>query len=61
MRDNAVPFGSTALEIIDRYARHYDFPVGYGFPVGHEADNLALVVGRTATLTVDATGARLQA
>ena len=59
MRDNTVPFGSTALEIIDSYARLYDFPVGYGFPVGHEADNQALVVGSNARLTVDASGARL--
>jgi len=59
MRDNAVPFGQSAEEIIDAYARRYDFPVGYGFPVGHEADNRALVVGRAARLTVDAAGARL--
>ena len=59
MRDNTVPFGSTALEIINAYARRYDFPVGYGFAIGHEADNLAVVVGQTLTLTVDATGAKL--
>ena len=59
MRDNAVPFGSTALEIIDSYARRYDFPVGYGFPIGHEAENAAVVVGQTVRLTVDAEGARL--
>ena len=59
MRDNVIPFGSTALEIIDRYARLYDFPVGYGFPVGHEADNLAMVVGQTVQLTVNGVGARL--
>jgi hypothetical protein len=29
--------------------------------VGHEADNLALVVGQTVTLTVDAAGGRLTA
>ena len=60
MRDNTIPFGSTALEIIDSYARRYDFPVGYGFPVGHEADNRALVVGQTVQLTVDASGAQLR-
>ncbi len=59
MRDNAIPFGSTAHEIIDRFARLHDFPVAYGFPIGHEADNLALVVGQRATLTVNADGARL--
>ena len=61
MRDNAIPFGSSAWEIIDRYAQQYDFPVAYGFPVGHEADNLALVVGQTVTLAVDEAGARLTA
>ena len=59
MRDNAVPFGSEAWEIIDRFARMHDFPVGYGFPTGHEADNLALVVGQSVTLTVGPGGARL--
>lgn len=59
MHDNAVPFGHTALEIIAAYARHYNFPVGFGFPVGHEADNRALVVGQTVRLEVDETGARL--
>jgi len=33
--------------------------VAYGFPTGHEADNLALVVGQKATLTVRADGATL--
>ncbi|MET4076598.1 LD-carboxypeptidase [Hymenobacter sp. UYCo722] len=59
MRDNAIPFGSKAYEIIDRYARMYDFPVAYGFPTGHEADNLALVVGQPVTFVVSAAGARL--
>lgn len=59
MRDNTIPFGSEAWEIIDRFAQMYDFPVAYGFPTGHEADNLALVVGQPTTLTVSAAGARL--
>ena len=59
MRDNTVPFGQDAYEIIDHYAQRYAFPVGYSFPVGHEADNRALVVGRPATLVVDATGSQL--
>jgi muramoyltetrapeptide carboxypeptidase len=59
MRDNTIPFGSAAEEIIDSYAGLYHFPVGYGFPVGHEADNMALVVGREARLEVGPSGARL--
>ena len=59
IKDNAVPFGQSAYEIIDYYAQRYDFPVGYGFPVGHEANNQALVVGRPATFTVAAGGSSL--
>jgi muramoyltetrapeptide carboxypeptidase len=59
MRDNAIPFGQEAYEIIDHYAQRYSFPVGYGFPVGHEADNRALVVGRPATLAVGPGGSTL--
>ena len=61
MRDNTVPFGASAHEIIDSYARQYGFPVGYGFAIGHEATNEALVVGGHAVLVVDAAGARLTA
>ena len=59
MRDNTIPFGQEAYEIIDHYAQRYSFPVGYGFPVGHEADNRALVVGRPATLAVGPGGSTL--
>ncbi|GAB2709907.1 peptidase S66 [Hymenobacter frigidus] len=59
MRDNTIPFGTTTAEIIDSYARLYDFPVAYGFPIGHEAENVALVVGQTVRLAVDGSGALL--
>lgn len=59
MRDNTVPFGQKAYEIIDHYARQYNFPVAYGFPTGHEAENMALVVGRPARLVVNNSGAAL--
>jgi muramoyltetrapeptide carboxypeptidase len=59
MRDNAVPFGQTAYEIIDHYAQRYSFPVGYGFPIGHEPSNEAVVVGRSVTLAVGPAGSQL--
>jgi muramoyltetrapeptide carboxypeptidase len=59
MRDNAVPFGHSAYEIIDHYARLYHFPVGYNFPIGHEPTNEAVVVGRPVTLTIGPAGSRL--
>jgi len=61
MRDNATPFGSEAYQIIDHYARQYSLPVGYGFPIGHEPSNEALIVGQTMQLEVTPTGSRLSA
>ncbi|OUJ70158.1 S66 peptidase family protein [Hymenobacter crusticola] len=57
--DNSVPFGQTPYEIIQTYAGKYNFPVAYGFPVGHEPQNMALVCGRTAQMIVDAAGVRV--
>jgi muramoyltetrapeptide carboxypeptidase len=39
------PFGKTALEIIEESLMDYDFPIVYGFPAGHLADNRALILG----------------
>jgi muramoyltetrapeptide carboxypeptidase len=55
MRDNAVPFGRTAYEIIAEHVATYDFPVGFGFPTGHEPLNTAFLHGGRAELIVDAT------
>ena len=58
-QDNRVPFGQTPAQIVAAHAARYGYPVAYGFPVGHEARNLALVVGRRARLEVGPAGAQL--
>jgi muramoyltetrapeptide carboxypeptidase len=58
-QDNTVPYGQTPNEIINHYASKYSFPVAHGFPIGHEAQNMALICGREARLVVDETGAQL--
>ncbi|GAB3233441.1 LD-carboxypeptidase [Hymenobacter seoulensis] len=55
-QDNAVPYGQTPHEIINQYAGAYGFPIAHGFPVGHEPDNQALIVGRMARLVVQEQG-----
>lgn len=58
-QDNAVPYGQSPGEIIQHYASQYGFPVAHGFPVGHEAHNMALLCGRPARLTINAAGTQL--
>ena len=45
MRDNTVPFGKTAEEIIADVVAEYNYPVYFGFPAGHIDRNLALPLG----------------
>jgi len=59
-QDNQVPFGKTAYEIIEEAVADYDFPVCYGFPVGHEVDNWAMPCGREVSLSVEEYGVSLK-
>ncbi len=59
-QDNNVPFGKTANEIIQEAVADYDFPVCYGFPVGHEPENWAMPVGRDVILEVKTDGVFLK-
>ena len=52
MRDNEVPFGKTAQEIIWDAIKEYHFPVAFGCPAGHFADNRTLVMGNKAELMI---------
>lgn len=53
MNDNTIPFGKTAEEIIEEHTSEYDYPIVFGFPAGHIADNRALILGRTVQLEAD--------
>lgn len=59
MRDNAVPYGMTAEEIVFDAVKSYKYPVLFGFPAGHIKENLPLIMGREAVLDVNAEGSSL--
>lgn len=59
MRDNTVPFGKTAYEIIQEHVAEYSFPLGFGFALGHEVYNPAVPVGVNSMLRVREEGAEL--
>lgn len=60
MNDNAVPFGSTAEEIIYEHLKEYDYPVCFGFPAGHSDRNLPLIIGGNANFIVNSSGFQLE-
>ena len=53
MKDNTIPFGKTAEEIIAEHVFEYDFPVCFGFPAGHITENHLLAMGGYAELIVE--------
>jgi len=53
MKDTPRPFGKSIVEMITEHVSEYNYPVCFGFPAGHEKENLALKIGSTYTLKVE--------
>jgi muramoyltetrapeptide carboxypeptidase len=53
MKDNAIPFGKTAAQIISETVAEYHYPVCFDFPCGHIHDNRSILLGADALLEVD--------
>lgn len=60
MKDNTIPFGKTAYEIIADQVKEYEYPVVFGAPVGHEPKNLSVLIGRRYKLSAAAKEVRLE-
>jgi muramoyltetrapeptide carboxypeptidase len=45
MKDHSIPFGSTWEEIIMESVSSYNYPVIFGVPAGHGAENYPLEMG----------------
>ncbi|WP_199120949.1 LD-carboxypeptidase [Pedobacter sp. ASV28] len=53
IEEEKIPFGQTPEEVIWELVAQYDYPVCFHFPTGHIADNRAMVLGKTVSLTVE--------
>ncbi len=52
MKDNAIPFGKTAEEIVLDAVKEYKYPVCFNFPSGHIETNFAIYLNKKAELVV---------
>jgi muramoyltetrapeptide carboxypeptidase len=60
VKDTERPFGQDAYQVIHSLVKEYDYPVCFGFPVSHDAENYALKIGFRCTLKVSHDGVTLK-
>jgi muramoyltetrapeptide carboxypeptidase len=60
MKDNAVPFGKTAEQIVFDAVKDYKYPVCFNFPAGHITKNMAFYIGKKAEITINKKGSELK-
>lgn len=51
--EESIYFGQTPEEVIWELVKEYNYPVCFYFPSGHIADNRAMVLGKTVSLSVE--------
>lgn len=59
MKDNVIPFGFTAEEIIRNAVDEFDYPVCFGCPAGHIDNNIPLIIGAEAHLKIEPSGCEI--
>lgn len=55
MKDNTIPYGKNAEEIIFDAVKEYNYPLCFNFPAGHIEKNMALYFGKKAKLEITKT------
>jgi len=59
MKDNDIPWGKNANQIIADVTKEYSFPILYNFPVGHFHDNRAIIIGKQVSLEINKVSSKL--
>ena len=59
MKDNKIPYGKSAEEIIFDAVKEYNYPVCFNFPAGHIKRNLAFCIGKNVKMKVSENGAKI--
>ncbi len=56
IKDTKPSFGKSVEEIVHEHVEDYEYPVAFGFPVGHENRNFPVPVGHISELSVTEDG-----
>ncbi len=59
LKDTEQPFGKSVEEIILSHFEYRKIPIAFNFPAGHISDNRALILGKSITLDVTESGAKI--
>jgi len=59
MEDTKIPWGKSIEDTISEVFEGYDYPLFFGFPAGHIADNRAFYIGRQASISLKGNKATL--
>lgn len=57
--EDDIPFGKSVYEVVAEHVSEYNFPLAFGFPIGHEKVNLAIRFGDQVQLSVNSEFARI--
>lgn len=56
MHDNSIAFGQSVEEMILEHTNTCNCPAAFGFPAGHQPQNLSLILGRETAIEVNKNG-----
>lgn len=56
MNDNTIKYGKSAEEIVHEHMSEFQIPVCFGFPAGHQFENMPLIFGREISMDVKEEG-----
>lgn len=59
INEGDTPFGESWQEVIKKITEPYSYPLAFGFNIGHEPENMSLVMGGQYQLNVDSESATL--
>ena len=59
IKEEKIPFGQSAEQVVWEIVKKYDYPVCFNFPTGHIANNMPMVLGAAVSISIDNNNVKL--